>query len=1392
MSMYRRRLLASASLTVSALVSMVLPITADANPTGGQVVAGVATITTTSPQVLTINQQTGKAIIDWRTFSIAAGETTEFNQPNASSISLNRVTGGDPSQILGNLTSNGQVWLVNPNGIVFGKSARVDVAGLLATTLDITNQDFLAGNYRFAATGAAPANITNAGHITIRNAGLAALVAPGVENSGVITARLGRIQLTSADGFTVDFYGDGKFNFLLSQAVSHSLASGAPVGVTNNGSLIADGGQILLTAQAAKSVVDQSINMTGYIEARTVGTEGGVITLDGGTQGAVSVTGIIDASGTSAGQAGGTVSVTGQSVNLGSTAMIDASGDVGGGTVRIGGDLHGAGPLRNATTTSVVSGALITADALTSGSGGQVVVWANDQTSFYGAISARGGTQSGNGGSAEVSGHRLLDFTGSVDLRATMGTAGELLLDPENVTIAATGATPAVSGGAPIILNPTADDSVIQASTLEHALSLASVTVTTGTTGVQAGDISVASNVSWSSGNSLTLSAHRNVVVNDGVTIANTGSGNLVLRADSDGVGVGTVSFGTTGSGKIDFSGSTGSVSIFYNPADNPVGGTLTTFFDTFNRPDGVVGNGWTDAPDNTPSNLIIQSGALTTPGSVTASVYRGIDQSGAVTVSADLGQQNGFGGLLRRYTTTLSFGNSGTANTGYGLVFYRGDQNYADSAVILTYNGQTIAALSSSFQYGAAIHTTFTVMPNGDVNGIVTGDGNSFAFDFGVQSLHSLGPDFAIRLNGGDARSPSLTNSTVQNLSIIQYGGAYTAPTDFSPHVLTNAAAPRQLTGYMLVNTATNLQDMENNLSANFALGRNIDASATGSWNGGSGFVPVGDLINPFTGTLDGLGHSVDHLTINSAATRVGFFGYVGATGTIRNINLTSLSVTGTFTSGTLPFNPIVHQAYTNGGQLIGGLAGQNDGTITNASVSGSVAASSWGLVGGLVGWNQGIISQTFTLGSVSDSPTILISSEVGGLVADNEGSIADSYSRASVSGAAGQIGGLVGVFSGLPASNPVQILRSYAAGPVTITTGPAGGLVDGAVGSPTITNSYWDTQVTGQAISAGGTPQTTAQLKAGLPIGFDAGVWAIDPAVNGGYPYLRSNPASPPASAMVNFGNGISSPPSPPGDQLLRQFLNFTGNLFPNPLFTIDDTTPATIISIFSPTGSPFSLPLVPSTTSTSRPPATNQAQIDFPLKKSAAGVGYQVNTDFLAYGDGTGTYRSQYKPNDLHLGVDLQASRNDAVFAPVSGSIVYYHTKGNGFPLTDSMQTFIVLLGDDGRSYILGHTRCTVCKGSGVSDSEAYPADQVVEHVIRGSQIGVVEDLGHLHFGINSGDIVDTNGTLKEAFRGGAWGDSHYGLPGYPATPEEAKSIAIAAGWIDPLQATYEFDH
>lgn len=421
-----------------------------ANPTGGSVVAGSASIIDRGNGTLDINQSTGKAIINWKDFNIGKGETVNFRQPGGKSVTLNRVVGNDPSAIFGRLNANGTVMLVNPNGVVFGKGARIDVGGLVATTANIRDQDFLAGKYKFdQASPKLDAAVINEGTISIKDSGLAALVAPSVRNSGVIEARLGRVALAGARTFTVDFQGDGLLSFDASSAVEGlpKDADGKPAGalVSNTGEIRADGGTVLMTARAVKGVIDNVINTDGIVSAKAVGTKNGKIVLSGGDAGTVKVAGTVDATGKNAGERGGKVVVTGEHVDVVRGAAIDASGSAGGGEIALGSlgvapDDGSAAFSGKSSTVKVAAGATLKADALVKGDGGDVTMWSNDATAFAGSLSARGGEQGGDGGFAEVSSKKNIGLTGSADLRAPKGKTGLLLIDPTDLRIIDAGA----------------------------------------------------------------------------------------------------------------------------------------------------------------------------------------------------------------------------------------------------------------------------------------------------------------------------------------------------------------------------------------------------------------------------------------------------------------------------------------------------------------------------------------------------------------------------------------------------------------------------------------------------------------------------------------------------------------------------------------------------------------------------------------------------------------------------------------------------------------------------------------------------------------------------------------------------------------------------------------
>ena len=388
-------------------------------PEGGNIVSGNGNISQPAPGNLEIQQTSNSLIVDWQKFGISATESVSFFQPSTDSVALNRVTGNDPSHIFGKLSANGNLFLINPNGILFGSSARIDVNGLVATTIDIDNTDFMAGRYQFDLSPSSLNTVVNRGNITAAEGGLVAFVAPAVENSGVISAQLGRVSLASGNTFTVDLYGDrlislGVDSKILGQVVD---SNGNPLTslVNNSGTISANGGTVYMDVYAAQGIVDNVINMSGVVEAKTAKMVAGEIILEGGDEGVVYVAGTLDASGKESGQQGGTIHVLGEKVGLFDNAIIDVSGDAGGGTVLIGGDYRGEGIIQSSFRTYFGSEANVKADALVSGDGGRVIVWSDDTTRFFGNISVKGGPVSGNGGFVEVSGKQNLVFKGFVD-----------------------------------------------------------------------------------------------------------------------------------------------------------------------------------------------------------------------------------------------------------------------------------------------------------------------------------------------------------------------------------------------------------------------------------------------------------------------------------------------------------------------------------------------------------------------------------------------------------------------------------------------------------------------------------------------------------------------------------------------------------------------------------------------------------------------------------------------------------------------------------------------------------------------------------------------------------------------------------------------------------------
>ena len=507
-----------------------------ATPTGGAVSAGQASIVQT-PGRMTITQTTPQVAIQWQSFGIAAGQSVQFVQPGRQAIALNRVTGADPSAILGNLSANGQVFLVNPNGILFGVGSSVNVGGLVASTLNISDGDFMSGRYRFS--GPSTAEVVNQGALHAAEGGYVALLGARVNNLGSVVAQRGSVAMAAGQAMTLDLWGDQLLSVHVDQGVANAL-------LRNGGLLQADGGHVLMSTKAAGNLLANAVNNSGIVQAQTVENRQGTIVLLGSADtGTVGVGGTLDVS-AGPGQKAGRVLATGHQVGL-FDAHILASGGAGGGQVLIGGGYQGRdAAVPHAQAVFMSAGSTIEANAGDVGHGGQVVLWSDGSTRALGQVSARGGAQGGDGGLIETSG-QWLDVDGlRVDTRAPLGQIGTWLLDPADITISGAATTDATATGG--VFEPNAGVGVanINVADLVSALGGSNVTVSTTNTGLSgagSGDITVNAATTWTASTTLTLSAARDVKVNQAITGTN---GSLAVTAGGD-VTVGAAITTTTG-----------------------------------------------------------------------------------------------------------------------------------------------------------------------------------------------------------------------------------------------------------------------------------------------------------------------------------------------------------------------------------------------------------------------------------------------------------------------------------------------------------------------------------------------------------------------------------------------------------------------------------------------------------------------------------------------------------------------------------------------------------------------------------------------------------------------------------------------------------------------------
>jgi filamentous hemagglutinin family protein len=430
---------------------------------------------------------TNGSAINWQSFSIPKGNSTYFQQPNASSTSINRVVTNTPSQLFGTLGSNGNLVLVNQSGITVGAGAVVDTAGFTASSLKMSDADALALRLRFGDGSPSDGTVSVFGNVVARSGDVVLL------GSNVATGKDALIQAPNgstilAAGQQIELTGRGLEGITLQ--VQSPVES-----AVNLGTLKGD----------AVGIFAGTLKHGGLIQATTASLERGKVVLKASGDATVDGAGKIVATGVK----GGAVDVLGNRVIVTGQALIDVSGTYAGGTVRIGGDYQGKNAdVPNAQYSYFGTDASVKADAIDQGNGGKVIVWADDTTQAHGSISARGGASGGDGGFVETSGHKQLAITGArVTTLAPQGKTGTWLLDPTGITI--------TNGSSPVnVLSGTTALPAITDSEINAALSSNNLIIATA----DAGDItfdSTANGVVISTGSSpqtLTLTAGQDIV----------------------------------------------------------------------------------------------------------------------------------------------------------------------------------------------------------------------------------------------------------------------------------------------------------------------------------------------------------------------------------------------------------------------------------------------------------------------------------------------------------------------------------------------------------------------------------------------------------------------------------------------------------------------------------------------------------------------------------------------------------------------------------------------------------------------------------------------------------------------------------------------------------------
>ncbi|RKU03953.1 filamentous hemagglutinin [Burkholderia sp. Nafp2/4-1b] len=1000
-----KRVVAAAA--VSLLGFAALP--AFALPTGENIMHGSADILRDADgKSMSINQHTDKLVTNWQDFSVAGGERVSFHQPGSQSIALNRVIGNNGSQIHGNIDANGKVFLVNPNGVLFGSGAQINVGGLVASTQNLSDADFLAGNYRFE--GNSNASIVNDGRINAADGGSVALLGARVSNNGVIQAKMGRVALGAGNAFKVNFDGSDLLSLQVDEGAVDAQA-------TNGGLLKADGGEVLMSARAAGNLLNAVVNNTGTIEAKGLSGRGGKITLDGGT---VNVAGKLDASG----DAAGTVLTRGERVNVAADTQVDTRAGNTAGTWTIEaanagvnaqhGDLSiGADTLSRSLDTTNVALTNTRSNLTVDGP----VAWNSDRaltlTAQHGdvelkqALSAAGDNASVVVNAADkIRVNDAIKLTGNnahLELNSTNGHtfAG----DQAAVTLSGDNASYRSNGEDYKVLH-TIDDlrnvdanlkgRYVVGNTIDGKLAgFRSIGGNGAFSGVFDGLGNAISNLSVSNPGSTTVGlfsqnagrianlALRNVVAN----AVGQRYGSPVLVGALAGVNTGTISNVTAHDVTVSAQGRT----IIGGLVGGNYGGTIehTTVSGSVRGDRDALAIGGLAGENMTRLNQPPVSAMI-----------RDSHADVQVTAEAD----GPAGGLVGRNTGTIERSSSA------GSLTASGDAAMVGGLVGLNLERGIITHSSSSAS------ATVTARHNAVAGGLV---GTNLG---AIEASRATG-----KVSAGDG-------STAGGLVGLNFGSIESSAADGD----VVAAQSGTLGGLVGSNH-----------------GRIRDSQANGHVSAGDSTWAAGGLVGVNAGEIDASTATGD-VVVGSNSAAGGFVGRNDGTGRIHaskatgNVTALSDSKVGGFAGvndGFVETSRALGRVQAGGASIAGGFVGTNStGTIKASSASGDVVASDGGTVGGFAGFNAGNIASSTATGNV----TARYASNAGGFAGQNTGVIFEAEASGNVSaGHSSAAGGLVG-------RNRGRVIASRASGFVKAgDNSMVGGLVGANQGGSVLMSS-------------------------------------------------------------------------------------------------------------------------------------------------------------------------------------------------------------------------------------------------------------------------------------------------------------------------------------------------